>query len=129
MSGAWRWIRLPLSLGLLGTVLYFALRHGQILLDIRPQVLALNVALTVLVVFLNGMVLKWITHAFAKPLTIAEAALLASLGSLMNAAGGLPIGTALNLAILVRKHGFALTDLLIGKAIATVLSIASLALL
>ena len=124
-----RWLVSLLSLGLLGAVVHLALEHGEILLNMRRQVLALTVAAAMLTLLGNGLVLKWITHAFEQPLSVAEAMTLTALGALTNAAGGIPVGTALTLAILVQRHRFELTQIIFGKIVATILSVCTLAAL
>lgn len=122
-----RLIRGFFGAGLLIFLLIFSLKYGAILSTIDIRILSMNVAISIVIVFCNGLVLKWTTHAFKAPLTIVEAQILAALGSFANAAGGLPIGTAMTIGVLVARHKFDLRDVVIGKLVATGLAVGALA--
>lgn len=128
-TSPWRWLRAVIGILFLGSLAIMAWRNGEILRHIEASVLLANASASMLTVLGNSLLLRWITCVTASPLTISEAILLSALGSLGNAMGGLPIGTALVVAILVRDHGIPLRDIIAGKLLATLLAIITTALL
>lgn len=125
----WRWLKAIFGILFLVSLGIMAWRNGEILRHIEMPVLLANTLASMLTVTGNSLLLRWITTATAKPLTLTEAVLLSALGSLGNALGGLPIGTAAVIAILVRDHGIAVRDIIAGKLLVTILSVITAALL
>jgi hypothetical protein len=125
----WRWLRAVAGILFLGSLGIMAWRNGAILRHIEIPVLLANASASMLTVIGNSLLLRWITSVTTKPLALSEATLLSALGSLGNALGGLPIGTAAVVAILMRDHGIAVRDIIAGKLLATALAIITAALL
>jgi len=112
-----------LSALLLIGVIWLGLSKGQLIQRFDINLFFLNVLVSLAIIFFNACILRWSTLIFDTPLTVNESLLIASSGTLVNAAGGLPIGTIMVFTILVKQHGFMLKQLLLGKIIATLLCI------
>lgn len=104
-------------------------RNGDIFKQFDAGIFLLTTLAAIFAVAANTLMLRWITTPLASPLSTREAMLLSSLGSVGNSLGGLPIGTAAVIAILVKKHDFSLRDMVAGKLLSTGLATITTALL
>jgi hypothetical protein len=123
-----KWLKILISILLLSSLGWLAVSRGQIIQKFDGVVFICNSIVALTIVVLNGFMLRWTTFMFANPLSMTEAVLVASSGAFVNAAGGLPIGTAMVMLILAKQHGYRLDQLIIGKIISLGLSVSSLLL-
>jgi len=119
------------AFGIAGIALWvwFAFDRGEVLTNFSWKLFGIVSCVFLIIIFVNASILRWITTMFNNPLSNYEALLITSIGALANSAGGVPLGTALVFGVLVKKHGFELKDIFLGKVLATVLSVVSLILI
>lgn len=124
-----KYIKPLIGLCLITCVIYFTVKNGNMFRQLNIFALTGSTFFSIFTLILNSLILKWISETFPNPLSVMEACEVTAVGAFANSVGGLPIGTALVIGVLVKKHGIALKDILVGKAVASVLSIAALGLI
>jgi hypothetical protein len=123
-SGAkprWRvWLRFGLGIAILVVVALWVVREGDYLRNLSLRVLAVSTVLSVLTVLLNGRTLQAVAATYGRSLAFADALRLSGFASIGNAAGGLPLGTALKFSVLHERVGLRLAEIAAGMATFTV---------
>lgn len=116
----WPWLRPVLGIAILVAVLVWVEREGDYLRNLSLRVLAVSTALSLLTVLLNGRALQAIAATYGRSLASADALRISSLSSIGNAAGGLPLGTALKFSVLHQHVGLRLAEIFSGMVAFTV---------
>lgn len=118
-SRLWPWLRVALSGAILVAVIVWVVSEGEYLRKLSLRAVAVSTALSLLTALLHGKTLQVIASAYGRSLAYADALRISSLGSIGNAAGGLPLGTALKVSVLRDRVGLQLTQIAAGMAIFT----------
>jgi hypothetical protein len=114
------WLRVALGAAILGAVILWVVREGDYLRNLSLRAVALSTGLSLLTVLLNGRMLQAIAATYGRSLAYADAVRLSSFASIGNAAGGLPLGTALKFSVLHERVGLGLAQIAAGTAAFTV---------
>jgi hypothetical protein len=114
------WLRVALSVAILAAVILWVVREGDYLRNLSVRALAVSIFFSLLTVLLNGRMLQTIAATYGRTLAFADAVRLSSFASIGNAAGGLPLGTALKFSVLHEHVGLRLAQIAAGTAAFTV---------
>lgn len=125
--GHWRsLLRIGVGLLLFSVVVVWVVRDGSYLENLNARAVAASLAVSVLTSLLQAATLVTIASANTRALGYAQALRVTALGSLGNAAGGLPIGTAVKFGILHGQVGLSLGQITTGLALTTLVIVATL---
>jgi hypothetical protein len=107
---------------LLAVVVWWIAHHGEALARIGAAVLFYSTLISAMTVVLNAAVLRLSVRYFRGNLSPRNALRLSALGTLGNALGGLPIGTALKYTLLYQKSGLTIGEITAGLACFSVMT-------
>ena len=126
-AGGWRGVlRGLVGLLLFSLVIAWIVREGSYFENLNARALGASLAVSVLTALLQAGTLVTIASANARRLGYAQALRVASLGTLGNAAGGLPFGTAVKFGILYGQVGLSFGQITSGMAVTTAVIVAVL---
>lgn len=126
--GVSTWLRVALGAGILTLVLVWVTRESAFLHNLSAEVILVSSILSILTCVAHALILVAIARAHRRELGMFQALRITALGSLANAAGGLPVGTAIKYSILHRQIRLTLWQITTGLLIFTVGISASLSL-
>jgi hypothetical protein len=119
-SRYWYWLRALLGISILAAICAWVIREGSFWRLITAETLVWSAILSLAIGLLQGLTLKAIARACGRSVDLGRALQITALGTLGNNVGGLPIGTALKVAILRDSVGLTLGQITGGLAAFTV---------
>jgi hypothetical protein len=114
------WLRLALGATILAAVAIWVFREGDYLRNLSLKVLAVSTAASLFTVILNGLTLQTVAATYGRKLGFGDGLRISAFASIGNAAGGLPLGTALKFNVLNERVGLRLSEIAAGMGALTV---------
>lgn len=114
------WLRTLFGLGILAAVVTWIIYEGSLFERLNVSVLLWSTLISALTSLLHAITLIAIARTYERRLDLRYAIYISTLGSLGNAAGGLPLGTTLKYAILHNRVGLKISQITFGLASFTV---------
>jgi len=108
------WLRTFLGLCILTTIVAWVINKGILLERLNGTVLMWSTLISMLTSMLHAATLSSIANAYERKLDYRYALYICALGSLGNAAGGLPLGTTLKYVILYKRVGLRIGQITFG---------------
>lgn len=108
------WLRTLLGFGILVAVVTWIVNEGSLFERLNASVLLWSTTISALTSLLHAFTLIAIARTYERRLDLRYAIYISTLGSLGNAAGGLPLGTTLKYAILHNKVGLKISQITFG---------------
>ena len=113
---ALRWVRVALGLSILVAVIVWISREGTFLKRLSLEVFLWSGFASLVTAMLHALTLGLISRIHGRTLDYRQALRITALGSLGNAAGGIPLGTAVKFGILHQRVGLSLGQITFGLA-------------
>lgn len=108
------WLRTIAGLCILATIVAWVINKGILLERLNGAMLAWSTLISILTSLLHAATLGSIASAYGRKLDYQYALYISALGSLGNAAGGLPLGTTLKYVILYKRVGLKIGQITFG---------------
>ena len=107
-------LRTILGVCILAGVVAWVINKGELFNRLNPQVLLWSTLISLLTCVLQASTLTSMARVYQRKLSMRYALHISALGSLGNAAGGLPLGTTLKYTILYSRVGLSLSQITFG---------------
>lgn len=108
------WLRTILGVCILAAIVAWVINKGELFNRLNPQVLLWSTLISLLTSILQASTLTSIARSYHRRLDLRYALYISALGSLGNAAGGLPLGTTLKYTILYKRVGLNISQITFG---------------
>jgi hypothetical protein len=108
------WLRTLFGLCILTVIVVWVINKGILLERLNSKVLVWSTLISILTSILHAATLSSIAYAYGRKLNYRYALYISALGSLGNAAGGLPLGTTLKYIILYKRVGLKIGQITFG---------------
>lgn len=115
------WLRTFLGLCILTVIVVWVINKGILLERLNGTVLVWSTLISMLTSMLHAATLSSIAYAYGRKLDYRYALYISALGSLGNAAGGLPLGTTLKYIILYKRVGLKIGQITFGLTAYTII--------
>ena len=99
---------------ILAAIVTWVINKGELFNRLNPQVLLGSTLISLLTSILQASTLTSIARSYHRRLDLRYALYISALGSLGNAAGGLPLGTTLKYTILYKRVGLNVSQITFG---------------
>jgi len=113
------WLRTLFGLCILTVIVVWVINKGILLERLNSKVLVWSTLISILTSILHAATLSSIAYAYGRKLNYRYALYISALGSLGNAAGGLPLGTTLKYIILYKRVGLKIGQITFGLTVYT----------
>lgn len=108
------WLRTLLGLCILGFIVVWVMNKGTLFERLNTRVLVFSILISMFTSMLHAATLCSIAHAYKRKLDYRFALTISALGTLGNTLGGLPLGTTLKYAILYKRVGLKIGQIMFG---------------
>lgn len=108
------WLRTLLGLCILIAIVVWVINRGILLERLTGTLLLWSTLISMLTSMLHAATLGFIAYVYGRKLDYRYALYISALGSLGNAAGGLPLGTTLKYIILYKRVGLKISQITFG---------------
>lgn len=115
------WLRALVGLCILAAILLWVIDEGVLLERLNGAILAWSTLISIATSLLHAATLSSVASAYGRKLDYRYALYISALGSLGNAAGGLPVGTTLKYIILYKRVGLKIGQITFGLTAYTVM--------
>jgi len=110
------WARVLLGVAILSAVVVWVVNEGAYLKNLKAPVVLASLLVSLVTTLLQSSALQTIALAYGRPLNYLDALRLSAVASIGNAAGGLPLGTALKFTVLREHAQLTLAQIATGMA-------------
>lgn len=121
LSPYFQWLRAILGLCILTGIVIWVTKEGILLERLNGAVLIWSTLISMLTSMLHATTLGTIAYAYGRKLDYRYALYISTIGSLGNAAGGLPLGTTLKYIMLYKRVGLKIGQITFGLAAYTII--------
>lgn len=118
--GAWLYFKAIVGFALLIAIGYWVDKRGDLLQRLTPSLVLPPSIAALGSITANALSLRFIVRSHGRDLSLRQALIVSAAGTLGNALGGLPVGTALKYWVVRKTSGLGLKDLTMGLILVTV---------